>query len=224
MKMSALRVLIVCSLGAIASTTQAGLIHVNDDTFDSRVSQPFEVTRDSDTGLDWLDVDAYANESWNDVNGLLGTVGHILEDWRHATREEVGVYFGNLGLYIIHYPDYTTVYDWGVSGNAAEAYTGHTATGIGDEDNYADAMTSTPIEVNGTTHYARANFTFFSGTARTMFRVPTSAWTRYHGDMHPNDKATGVGHWLVRTHVIPESSAFSMLAFCGIAMAGYSRL
>jgi hypothetical protein len=31
-----------------------------------------------------------------------------------------------------------------------------------------------------------------------------------------------VGFWLVRP--IPEPSTFSMLAFCGIAMAGYSRL
>ena len=70
MKMSALRVLIVCSLGAIASTTQAGLIHVNDDTFAALVSQPFEVTRDSDTDLDWLDVDAYRFHSWNSITSV----------------------------------------------------------------------------------------------------------------------------------------------------------
>jgi hypothetical protein len=109
--MSFMRVLIVCALGAIASTTQAGLTHVNDDTFDSLVSQPFEVTRDSATDLDWLDVDAYAYESWDDVNGLLGTVGHILEDWRHATQAEVGVYFGNLGLSITNYPSSRIIHE-----------------------------------------------------------------------------------------------------------------
>ena len=34
-----------------------------------------------------------------------------------------------------------------------------------------------------------------------------------------------MGHWLVRTSpAVPEPSTFSMLAFCGLAMAGYSRL
>jgi hypothetical protein len=214
MKMSFIRVLIVCALGAIASTTQAGLIHVNDDTFDSRVSQPFEVTRDSDTGLDWLDVDAYVNVSWNEVDGLLGTVGHILEDWRHATRDEVGVYFGNLGLSIGNYPFSTTVvFDSGVSGNAAEAYTGNTATGVGAEDNYAEGLTSTPIVVNDLTNYYRSKFIFDS-----------RSHTKGHNYVRDNGVGPYLGHWLVRTHVIPEPSTFSMLAFCGIAMAGYSRL
>ena len=214
MKKLFMRVLIVCALVSIASTTQAGLTHVNDDDFNALVSQEYEITRDSDTNLDWLDVDAYTNVSWDAVEALLGTGGHILEDWRHATRDEVGVYFGNLGLLVGNYPGVTADFDSGVRGNAAEAFTGHTETGPGAEENRAYAFSATLSDVS------RAYLPLFIFDSRSH--------TGGSNVGAINTPYSEVGHWLVRTSpaelVVPEPSTFSMLAFCGLAMAGYSRL
>jgi len=204
--MSALRVLIVCSIGAIASTTQAGLTHVNDDDFDALVSQEYEITRDSDTNLDWLDIDAYVGMRQFDVTALLGTVGHLLEDWRYADQDEVGVYFGHLGLPIDNYPAGTLGSDSGVAGTAAEAYTGITPGADGHAQGYTntfETLTKVYVPFHGNP--------FFSLT------------DGHFSKSHVTDGGA-IGHWLVRPHVIPEPSTFSMLAFCGIAMAGYSRL
>jgi hypothetical protein len=205
MKMSFLRVLIVCSLGAIASTTQAGLTHVNDDDFDALVSQEYEITRDSDTNLDWLDIDAYVSLKSAEVTALLGTVGHLLEDWRYADRDEVGVFFGHLGLPIDNYPAQTLSVDGGAAGTAAEAYTGVTA---GAPDGHAQGYTSTIASTADRVYVPYHGSDFFSLTQGDFER------TIY--------EANAAGHWLVR--VVPEPSTFSMLAFCGIAMAGYTRL
>jgi len=214
MKMSFLRVLIVCALGAIASTTQAGLTHVNDDTFDALVSQANEITRDSATNLDWLDVDAYIGHNWVGINQKFNTVGHLLYDgWRHATQAEVGVYFGNLGLSITGYPGLTVNFDGGASGDIAEAYTGHTATGGPGENNFARGYTADPASGN----LVFVAMYFFSDRSHNG---GDETYLNYVGYAE-------LGHWLVRTspsEVVPEPSTFSMLAFGCIAMAGYTRL
>ena len=196
--MSFMRVLIVCALGAIASTTQAGLTHVNDDTFDSLVSQPFEVTRDSATNLDWLDIDAYVSLRSVDVAALLGTVGHLLEDWRYADRDEVGVFFGHLGLPIGNYPGQTLGFDDGVAGTAAEAYTGTTP---GAPDGHAQGYTSTHSTESKVyvPYHGNPNFSLTNGSF----------------DKLTTTNAGQIGHWLVRTSqseiVIPEPATAALV-------------
>jgi hypothetical protein len=222
MKMSFMRVLIVCALGAIASTTQAGLIDVNDDTFDSLISQEFEVTRDSATNLDWLDVDAYTNVSWNDVNGLLGTVGHILEDWRHATQDEVFELFDSGRLSALPTGNWilpTTVND-ATPGIHAQEHLGFSNEGDFNVTFRTQGYTSTPFSGPGNSNIAPYFEHLLTGGGWST--------TASHDNYSRGGAYEWVGHWLVRTSpsegVVPEPSTFSMLAFCGIAMAGYSRL
>jgi hypothetical protein len=212
MKKLFMRVLIVCALGAIASTTQAGLSHVDDDDFDALVSQEYEITRDSDTNLDWLDIDAYVNKTWIEVDSLFGS--GILAEWRHATTAEVGVFFTNLGLPTTNYPSSSSVDDAGASYVAAVLYTG---TIEADGDSVPFGQTSTLKHFHAGRYDApRYELSGLADNTRS------TVWDNYD-DYSEIDQ----GHWIVRTSpsvVVPEPSTFSMLAFGCIAIAGYTRL
>ncbi len=214
MKKVFMRVLIVCALGAIASTTQAGLSHVDDDDFDALVSQEYEITRDSDTNLDWLDIDAYVNKTWIEVDSLFGS--GILAEWRHATTAEVGVFFTNLGLPTTHYPSTSRSYDDGASYVAAVLYTGTI------EAYFASVpFGQTSTLYNGQAgRYDAPRYALHS----ELFNTFTLSTVRENNDDY---RDIDQGHWIVRTSpsvVVPEPSTFSMLAFGCIAIAGYTRL
>jgi len=225
MKMSFLRVLIVCALGAIASTTQAGISHVNDDTFEAVVLQANEVTRDSVTDLDWLDIDAYTNFSYTAVLGFIADPAHALSGWRHATRPEVELFYDHLSLPTANWPGRTEENaDAGILAQAAAAYTGITGGVIGDESVfYAYGTTATQSHLGPVqAHHYEGLF------GSTQPGASFSSYTDGTGTRSVGESRYFVGHWLVQTtpsgNIIPEPSTFSMLAFCGIAMAGYTRL
>jgi acetyltransferase-like isoleucine patch superfamily enzyme len=56
------------------------------------------ITRDTDTGLDWLDVSYTDNRSYNDVFSAINTPGNELYGWRYATLEEVEALWINAGI------------------------------------------------------------------------------------------------------------------------------
>ncbi len=55
------------------------------------------ITQDTDTGLDWLDITVTVNRSWNDVSSQFGTGGDY-EGWRYATSGEVNTLMVNASI------------------------------------------------------------------------------------------------------------------------------
>ena len=81
---------------------------------------------DTTSGLDWLDVTASVNRSYNDVSSRFG-LGNIFEGWRYAT----GLEFNGL------------VEHWTSGGSAAGYYMVEHPEGIGSIDGLVDALGST---------------------------------------------------------------------------------
>jgi hypothetical protein len=52
-------------------------------------------TTDTATGLDWLDVSATVNLSYNQVNATLLGAGQLYDGWRYAVLDEVSTFIGN---------------------------------------------------------------------------------------------------------------------------------
>ncbi len=77
------RLLTVLAAGIlVAPAAQAELLEVDLNTPGDAL-----VTRDTDTGLDWLDLTESTNLSFDQVEGDVG--GFISDGWRHATAAEV---------------------------------------------------------------------------------------------------------------------------------------
>lgn len=55
------------------------------------------ITRDTDTGLDWLDLTETAGRSYNDISSQFG-VGGEFEGWRYATSVEAQTLWANIGV------------------------------------------------------------------------------------------------------------------------------
>src|SRR5678816_4482770 len=77
----AMLLLLVSSL--IALDARATLVELDDPQFG-----PASITRDTEQGLDWLDVPISAGRSYNDVSTQFG-VGGDFEGFRYATKDEV---------------------------------------------------------------------------------------------------------------------------------------
>ena len=83
--MGGLRRLLIAVLAAgilVAPAAQAGLLEI-----DLNAPGDALVTRDTDTGLDWLDLTESTNLSFDQVEADVG--GFISDGWRHATGAEV---------------------------------------------------------------------------------------------------------------------------------------
>ena len=75
----------------LASTTYAALLS-KDSTFG-----PNTITRDTDTGLDWLDLTLSTNRSYDDVITQFG-IGGDYSGFRHATVAEVIELWNHAGI------------------------------------------------------------------------------------------------------------------------------
>ena len=76
-----------CLLGLPSSTASADLVPVTDPQSPGGLDN---VTRDTNTDLEWLDWTASTDRSYDDVSDLTDS-GETYQGWRHATREEVKV-------------------------------------------------------------------------------------------------------------------------------------
>lgn len=78
--------------GFLAGTSHAALIEVNDPTFGIS-PDGFNITRDTATGLDWLDVSLTDSTPFATVDA-----GPLTPTWRRATNAEVASLFVSAGL------------------------------------------------------------------------------------------------------------------------------
>ena len=88
------------ALLAVAKVAVADLIAINDPSIigNGNASQDgLNLTRDTDTGLDWLDITLSLNRSFNDVSGELGSGGDYA-GFRFATGPDLTALFEHAGL------------------------------------------------------------------------------------------------------------------------------
>jgi len=83
--------LLVAAIGSSVNPASAVLISIDDGTFgvDS-------VTRDTVTGLEWLDVNKSAGVGYGFITGGIGA-GAAFAGWRHATTAELTALFDTVG-------------------------------------------------------------------------------------------------------------------------------
>lgn len=190
-------------------TAEASILDSNDTTLVSYPSADSNnITTDTATGLDWLDIDTTTNVSYDDMVNLLG-VGE-LADFRYATQPEVVLFFDHLGLPAASmFSDVTSPDPGGSLFNVASSFTGLTVPV--STVPYAFGYTGTESGFGMT----RVSW-YQSKSAGEAVRVAHA----YIWDQ--DDARTDAGSWLVRTSTggaVPEPSTlaiWSLLALCGI--------
>lgn len=86
----------ICILLLLGSNAQANFIELYDPNVPPSEEQ-YNITKDTQTGLEWLDIWSSNSISYNELTSELG-IGGTLEGFRLATQEQLEVFFGNAGL------------------------------------------------------------------------------------------------------------------------------
>ena len=204
----------VALLAILSNTVDASIVDSNDLSLPSYQSADgMNITTDTATGLDWLDIDTTFNISFNTMSGLLG-VGELAA-FRYASLAEVDVFFNNLGVPSA-LPLRTTTVD-----PRAEIFlsaTGHTGRpGGGRAGRRAVGLTS-----EGTSTSLRTTAEISHSLGVTQSRT---------GVDRPGDAFSYLGSWIVRPSeppggVIPEPSSvivWSLLGALGLAAPKWRR-
>jgi hypothetical protein len=165
------------------------------------------ITRDSETGLNWLDLTATVNRSYSDIEADVG--GWISLGFRHATGSEV------CGLFTVHAlapspcPNATSANGSGNVVATLQGFVGITNSGVrvvGSHGMFDDG------DASNTVGWAFVQYSVFS----------TSSQSAVLDDGAFADTAGGtIGHWLV--HPVPEPSTALLLAAGLVALAGSRR-
>lgn len=114
---------ITCLLAVTCSASAlGGLVQVTDP---GSPGGPNNVTRDTVTGLDWLDWSASTNISWNGMVPQLAPGGNYA-GWRHATSAEARDFIAKFGVPTTNWPALTTVMDSGAAGSSFGSVVGTT--------------------------------------------------------------------------------------------------
>ncbi len=191
----------------LAGTANAALV---DKTEAGLPGGDFNLTLDESTGFYWLDLDVYAGESRDTVKAIIDA-GTVLPGFVIADRDDVKDLFGSMLISTANWPSLSVSSDSGVA-----YFAGSSHIGTGADPNVMSGFTDTS---SGVGTYRLATLAF--GLVGTQ----THTTGNYGGAVGANSYVN-VGTWLYRdgSGAVPEPSTFTMLAFCGLAMAGYSRL
>ncbi len=186
------RLLIVTLFLCSASSASAMLVKLTDPTSPGGANN---VTRDTDTGLEWLDWTASTNISYSTMITMFD-LGDTYEGWRHATSDEVRGLFEGFVLPTSAWPSVSFV----VGDGAALSFFEHLG---------ATSPTITEAIVEGEVSVC--------GTPRCVVKAEAdSGFSVTSGDVAVSDgfPQVAVGHALVRSpSAIPEPSA---LLFFGL--------
>jgi len=198
--------LLVVLLAALFSPFLAAPASATLVSVDRLVPGDGEITRDTDTGLDWLDLTLTTNVSFADIQADVG--GWISDGWRHATRSEACQLFANAGNSFFDttcpLQDYPSLF---VSEAASlVALLGDT----GGEGPLTEGYLEKPDPTKASTDLARVGVARDGGP--TIWEVLTVA---------PASAEPSTGNFLVRA--VPEPSTGSLLA-AGLALLGARRL
>lgn len=205
---------LLCVLLFLGSNARASFIELYDPNIPLG-DGPYNVTKDAQTGLEWLDIWSSRSMDYNQVTSQLG-IGGIFEDFRFATREELETFFGNAGLTTGYNNDYGSLteflrlvgFNYGTSyeslpnclpGPCFTSIWGIYDPGLAPVDNrYATAQIT--ITHRGETGYGGVGFSTPSYPLEPML-------------------GTEVTYWLVRDTTLPapEPTTFALLS---IGLAG----
>jgi hypothetical protein len=214
---------LVILFGVAGIANAAGLREYNDDSLDASADGN-NLTVDDNTGLEWLDLDVHFNQTLWDVSSTV-LARPEYAGFSIATTPQLDELFdafditGYNGLSDYYTVPYVSMSDWN---GATELVGSYPIPGSG-VFNALPIMAGWALDPDAmhNNYIAYLELKWASQQLRVGGRKSGlgNGW-----DTGDNTAPTGVGTWLVRPHVIPEPSTFSMLAFCGIAMAGYIRL
>ena len=186
--------------------TDAALLAITNNTAPGGINN---ITYDTATGLEWLDVTTTGNISYDDITLQFAAAG-AFEGWRHATRAEVQDLLINLaGLTLGHQP---------IVDPLATQFIG--LVGITQASSFPNA-TAVRGRYNDN---ASGNIVNMAGTASVIFATQTFVNSTYTLVTILDDQpvinsaipTSGTGHWLVRS--VPEPATLSLLVMGGIVM------
>jgi hypothetical protein len=239
---TALIAVVVCSIVSVVSPAQAVIVGVNFGGLGAS-DDGFNNTRDTDTGLDWLDLTITRAENYNDV--VAGSF-YTARGYQHATEEQVAQLFINSGLVM---PDSTPITNISLSLASSiapltldEFYTlfdavevlsillGDTALPTGGASGHSFGVTGTSaVPSNHSTVGIQAAYSPFTPSSNNCWGFDTVTCDTLRHSLAINlpsssqgDASAGgqTGHFLVRatpTSSIPEPSTFALF---GLGLAG----
>ena len=186
------------------------------------------ITRDTDSGLDWLDVTETRDISWNEMSIELG-VGGDYEGWRYATSSDLDTLIGNFGYIPVtqNCNSGLTFCDHLVSGDSAPLE--QMIRTLGDTLAAAYEESGSPIVIpsdgaGGTTGLIWYDISGFEvEIGRIWDREFTTGdlddivHSRSITNMYPNESSPQIGSFLVRASPIPIPATAYLF---GSALAG----
>lgn len=144
------------------------------------------ITYDTDTDLEWLDIDLTTDLSYYEIEAEFEPDGEFF-GFRHATVNEIGQLFINAGI-----PDIDA--EWGgSSANVVSAIDLLSMIGNTSSDNGYPEVTGITGSLNGCNVLHSGHLKYFNRNSIETYSVSTSSV--YYGVSFANPE---IGHWLVR--------------------------
>jgi hypothetical protein len=212
MKALARALFVTLVVSVLNARAHAAVIPLHDPTVVGNGNLPsdgFNLSLDTSTDFEWLDLSLSTAISYNAMIAQLGPAG-LFEGFQHASNQQVVDLWTNLGLPSGSFPGISTVNDGGVSADSA-----------------IDLLSQTGIN---------ATFRLTQGTTTSIVapgnhRVltirhnlpPTMSTTLGNGGLGDATVGGEIGHWLYRDRSpVPEPSTLVILAMT-VAAAGAIR-
>ena len=209
--------IVAAILGALASSAHAALISID-------LAAPGDdlITRDTGSGLDWLDLTVTTGYSQNDIEADVG--GWLSAGWRYATGAEVCGLFNSLGHASSPCPEpspgASVPLEFPVSGTIVQNHLDFLGTTWfrqtdGVDHSYAIGNFDNGDEI-GDFLFDRAVVERQEYTRIEIDRGRADVWTRYSGGpgITHATRNERIGHYLVRA-VAPEPVAWALLLVGG---------